>query len=63
MPNITLGCSYLVKEQKDELIKRLSEVASDVTKIPVESFVVFLNEHNPENIGVGGVALSERIKN
>lgn len=63
MPVITFDGSRLSKEQKQALIERFTRAASEVTGIPEQSFIVFLRENDPDNIGVGGVSLAERKKN
>jgi len=50
----------LSKEQKQQLVKELTAVASKITNIPEQVFVVYLNEHERDNIGSGGILLSER---
>ena len=59
MPVITLDASTLTKEQKQQLISELTSTAARITKIPESAFVVYLNEHDRENIGTGGKPLSE----
>ena len=59
MPVITLDSSTLSKEQKQRLISELTSVAARITNIPESAFVVFLNEHNRDNIGSSGKQLSE----
>ncbi|GAB6099345.1 tautomerase family protein [Halanaerocella petrolearia] len=60
MPIINIDGPKLNKEQKKELVKRFTEVASEVTEIPEQAFVVEINEMPAENVGVGGKLLSER---
>lgn len=60
MPVITVEAVGMTKEQKTELVTQLTETASRVTKFPKESIVVLLKENAYENVGVGGVLLSER---
>jgi len=62
MPVITLDSSSLTKEQKQRLVSELTRVAAEITRIPESAFVVYLSEHNRENIGVGGKLLSEVVK-
>lgn len=59
MPVITLDSSPLNQEQKRQLIGELTAVASKITHIPPQAFVVYLREHAKDNIGSGGVPLSE----
>lgn len=61
MPVITLDCSSLTKEQKQKLVSELTAVASKITNIPEQAYVVYLKEHERDNIGVGGKLLSESI--
>lgn len=56
------GPNNLSKETKKRLIKELTITASQILNIPPQSFMVVLKENNPDNIGVGGVPLSEKIK-
>lgn len=60
MPVITMESTPLSKEQKQQLVKELTAVASKITNIPEQVFVVYLNEHERDNIGSGGILLSER---
>lgn len=60
MPVITLDSSPLNREQKRQLISELTETASRITNIPREAFVVYLREHDMDNIGTGGALLSEK---
>lgn len=60
MPVITLEAGSLNKEQKRELIKELTTSASKIMNIPEEAFIVLLKENNTDNIGVGGIMLSNR---
>lgn len=60
MPIINFNGPELSKEQKKELVRKFTEVASEVIEIPEEAFIVEINEIPPENVGVGGELLSER---
>lgn len=60
MPVITMEAAKLSKEQKQTLAKEFTQVAVKVTGLPAEAFYVFLKENELENIGVGGVLLSDR---
>ncbi len=59
MPVISMSIGKIQKSQKKELIEQLSTVASDITKIPRQSFTVYIHELELENIGVGGEPLDE----
>ena len=60
MPVISLDIMELDKGQKEQLVKEFTEIASRVTGIPADLFYVFINESKKENIGVGGVLLSNK---
>jgi len=62
MPVITLETAKLTKDQKQALVKEFTEVAVKITGLPHEAFYVFLKENELENVGVGGVLLSDRNK-
>lgn len=60
MPVITFEAARLTKNQKSELAKKFTETAARVTGIPEEGFYVFIKENDGDNVGVGGVLLSDR---
>lgn len=62
MPIITFDGGKLTKDQKADLVCRFSEAGSDVTGIRKEAFVVIIRENDPENIGVGGELLCDKMK-
>lgn len=60
MPNIQIDISTLDVDKKRKLVKEFTKTASEITGIPEQAFVVFINEHSRDNIGVGGELLSEK---
>jgi len=62
MPNITIEAVKLSNEDKNELIKSLTKVSSQITKIPESSFLVQIKEYPIENWGIGGVSLKTIIE-
>lgn len=54
MPYITVESGALSDEQKKELIKRLTEVSSEIMKVPQEFFVTTIKEVSDKNFGIGG---------
>ena len=50
MPNITVQMGPAAEETKKELIERLTKVSAEITKIPEEKFIVFIDEFPAENI-------------
>jgi 4-oxalocrotonate tautomerase len=62
MPVITLDGPFLSAEKKEKLIKAFTEIASEITNIPKDAFVVFIKENPYENMGQGGILISEKLK-
>lgn len=60
MPVIYMDGPKMTKEQKAELVKSFTRVASEVTQIPEKSFIVLIEERDRDNVGVGGVLLSDK---
>ena len=54
MPYITVESGALSDEQKELLIKRLTEVSSEIMKVPQEYFVTTIKEVSDKNFGIGG---------
>lgn len=54
MPYITIESGALTDEQKSLLIKRLTEVSSEIMKVPQEFFVTTIKEVSDKNFGIGG---------
>lgn len=49
-----MECGQLTKEQKENLISRLTVTASEVTGIPQEFFMITIKELPDTNMGFGG---------
>ena len=62
MPTIFFYGPYLEKEKKQELVKAFTEKASELTGIRESAFVVYLRNTDPENVGVGGELLEDKMK-
>ena len=54
MPYIKIESGKLSDEQKTFLIKRLTETAAEIMKIPQEFFTVTITELPDKNFGIGG---------
>ena len=54
MPYITVKSGALSDEQKELLIKRLTEVSSEIMKVPQEFFITTIKEVSDKNFGIGG---------
>ena len=67
MPYITVECGVLSAEQKENLIKGLTEVSSEIMQVPPEFFITTIKELPDENFGIGGKTIdkvkAEYLKN
>lgn len=61
MPIITIDGPHMSKDQKKDIIESFTREAARVTQIPTQAFIVIINENNPDNVGVGGEMLSDRM--
>jgi len=59
MPLITFDTAPLSEEIKTELIIKLTNLSSEITGIPKESFMLLIRELPDQNIGVGGITVKE----
>lgn len=59
MPYITLESGKLTKEQKEELIAQMTRIASKITHIPPQFFVMTIKELPDDSIGVGGETIEK----
>jgi 4-oxalocrotonate tautomerase len=62
MPTIFFYGPELDKEKSREMIKSFTETASRLTGIDRSAFVVYLRASSPENVGVGGELLEDRLR-
>jgi 4-oxalocrotonate tautomerase len=62
MPTIFFYGPKLNKEKSREMIRSFTEAASRLTDIEPSAFVVYLRESTPENVGVAGELLEDRLK-
>ena len=53
MPFITVEGGTLTDEQKELLIRKLTDTASEIMKIPSEFFMTTIKELPDKNIGIG----------
>ncbi len=60
MPVIKVEIGRQSNEKKKEIIAQLTQTMAQITNIPAQAFVVYINEYDAENIGTGGIPLSER---
>lgn len=59
MPYITVESGVLSDEQKELLIKRLTEVSSEIMKVPQEFFVTTIKELPDKYFGIGGKTIDK----
>ena len=61
MPYITIERGALTDAQKEELIRRVTEVSSEIMQVPQEFFVTTIKELPDKNFGIGGKTI-DRVK-
>lgn len=59
MPYITVESGALSDKQKEELIQRLTEVSSEIMKVPQEFFVTTIKEVSDKKFGIGGKTIDK----
>ena len=59
MPYITVESGVLSDEQKEKLIKRLTEVSSEIMNVPQEFFVTTIKEVYDKNFGIVGKTIDK----
>ena len=59
MPYITVESGMLSDEQKENLIRRLTEIASEIMNVPQEFFSITIKELPDKNFGIGGKTIDK----
>ena len=59
MPYITVESGILSDKQKELLIKRLTEVSSEIMNVPQEFFETTIKELPDKNFGIGGKTIDK----
>jgi len=62
MPTIFFYGPDLDDVKKKQLIRDFTEIASKLTGIDKSAFTIYLRASSPDNVGVGGELLRERLK-
>ncbi len=62
MPTIFFYGPDLDDVNKKELIRDFTETASRLTGIDKSAFIIYLRASSPDNVGVGGELLRERLE-
>ena len=60
MPTVIVEGPKLSEERKRNLVERISKVVQEVYGI--EHVTVIIHENLPENVGINGCLLSDRVK-
>lgn len=59
MPYITVESGKLSDIQKEQLICRLTEISSEIMKVPQEFFTITIKEFSDKNFGIGGKTIDK----
>lgn len=59
MPYITVESGALSDAQKERLIKKLTDVASEIMDVPQEFFSITIKELPDKNFGIGGKTIDK----
>jgi 4-oxalocrotonate tautomerase len=62
MPTFFFYGPELNTEKKRELVKTVTDKASELTGIDKSAFVVYLQHNSTDDVGVGGELLSDKMK-
>lgn len=63
MPVLSFEGPKLTKEQKEQLIREMTDAAARVVPdIPKRAYYFFVREYDEENVGVGGMPLQDYLK-
>ncbi|MDO9045792.1 MAG: tautomerase family protein [Methanobacteriaceae archaeon] len=62
MPLITVEAGKMPDDVRIKLMKKLTEVSSEITGIPEASFWVFVKELGPDSTMIGGKTMTEMLK-
>lgn len=59
MPYISVESGALSDTQKTDLIRRLTQTASEIMRVPQEFFTVTIKELPDQNFGIGGRTIDQ----
>ncbi|TKG97017.1 4-oxalocrotonate tautomerase family protein [Puteibacter caeruleilacunae] len=59
MPTINYQGTKLSTQQKQELIQKITEVASEITNTPKQFFGVIIQEFEEDSLGSGGKTVAQ----
>ncbi|MDR1996667.1 4-oxalocrotonate tautomerase DmpI [Azonexus sp.] len=61
MPVITVAIHPISQDEKSQLIRKLTDIAVEITKVPADKYVVFIDEFENESIGLAGKTRAEIV--
>jgi 4-oxalocrotonate tautomerase len=61
MPVITVAIHPINQNEKTLLIRKLTETAVEITKVPADKFVVFIQEFDNGAVGLAGKTRAEIV--
>jgi len=61
MPVITVAIHPISQDEKSQLIRKLTDVAVEITRVPADRYVVFIDEYENEAIGLAGRTRAEIV--
>jgi 4-oxalocrotonate tautomerase len=59
MPVINYQGTILSTEQKQELIRKFTQIATEVTQTPAQFFSVLIQEFEEDSLGTGGKSVAQ----
>ncbi|MDR0776864.1 MAG: tautomerase family protein [Azonexus sp.] len=61
MPVITVAIHPISQDEKSRLIRKLTDIAVEITKVPADKYVIFIDEFENESIGLAGKTRAEIV--
>ncbi|MDR3054490.1 MAG: tautomerase family protein [Zoogloeaceae bacterium] len=61
MPVITVAIHPIGPDEKSRLIRKLTDTAVEITKVPADKYVVFIDEFENDSIGLAGKTRAEIV--
>lgn len=59
MPVITVAIHPISQDEKTRLIQKLTDTAVEITNVPADKYVVFIDEFDNGSIGLAGKTRAE----
>jgi 4-oxalocrotonate tautomerase len=61
MPVITIAIHPINQDEKTRLIQKLTDAAVEITRVPADKYVVFIDEFENGSIGLAGKTRAEIV--